>query len=353
MSQPTPIHAAKTRIALVGAGNWGWQHARVFSARADCQLVAVASRSKDRAEARAREFGIAPYTDIAAMCREQSPDLVCVSLPNQAHFAPTMEVIRTGCKLFVEKPFVFDLAEADTLLAEAAKRKLFFGINFNHRYAKPVALARRAIDDGKLGDIVFCSWRFGGEGGTDHPFNNLIETQCHAFDMLEYLCGPIDSVMAEMTDMTHAGVYRTVVLALHFASGAVGSLVGSYDSSYTYPGTHQLEINGTRGRVLVEETVKRFTLSEAGNETSQVWQAGYFNDRDRDFYQTFDAHAAAMIAALRAGQEPPVHARAGRRALQLAMAAIESFRGGKRVAVDPAGWERSPAAPILPPPANP
>ncbi|WP_206293408.1 Gfo/Idh/MocA family protein [Humisphaera borealis] len=347
------LHPPKTRIALVGAGNWGWQHARVFSTRADCQLVAVASRSKDRADERARQFGIAPYTDITTMCREQSPDLICVSLPNQAHFTPTLEVIRSGCPLFVEKPFVFHLTEADTLLAEAASRKLFFGINFNHRYAKPIALARQAIDAGKLGDIVFCHWRFGGTGGTDHPFNNLIETQCHALDMLEYLCGPIDSVMAEMTDKTKPGVYRTLVLALHFRNGAVGSLVGSYDSSYTYPGTHQLEINGTRGRVLVEETVKRFTFSEAGNETSQVWQAGYFNDRDRDFYQTFDAHAAAMIDARRNGQEPPVHARAGRRALLLAMAAIESFKGGKRVDVETDSWDASPPAPILAPPANP
>lgn len=343
----------KVRIALVGAGNWGWQHARVFSSRDDCELVAVASRSKERADARAREFGIAAYTDITAMCNEQSPDLVCVSLPNQAHFAATLDVIRAGRALFVEKPFVFHLPEADTLLAEAAQRHLFFGINFNHRYAKPMALARQALDAGKLGDIVFCHWRFGGEGGTDHPFNNLIETQCHAFDALEYLCGPVESVMAEMTDKTKPGVYRTLVLALRFRSGAVGSLIGSYDSSYAYPGTHQLEINGTRGRLLVEDTIGRFTLSKAGNETSQVWQAGYFNDRDRDFYQTFDAHAADMIEALRSRREPPVHARAGRRALLLAMAAVESFKGGMRVDVETHSWEPSPPAPILPPPANP
>jgi predicted dehydrogenase len=343
----------KIRIALVGAGNWGWQHARVFSARSDCELVAVQSRSREKADARAREFHIRPYTDIAEMCRTERPDLVCISLPNQAHFQPTLDVIRAGCNLFVEKPFVFDLAEADTLLNEAAERKLFFGINFNHRYAKPIALARQAIDQGKLGEIIFCSWRFGGEGGTDHPFNNLIETQCHAFDALEYLCGPIDSVMAEMTDKTKAGFFRTMVLALHFKSGAVGALVGSYDSSYAYPGTHVLEINGTRGRVLVEDTVRRFTLSEAKNETAQVWQAGYFNDRDRDFYLTFDAHAAAMIAALRNGQPPPVHARAGRRALLLAMAAIESFQSGRRVPVETESWEPSLAAPILLPPKNP
>jgi myo-inositol 2-dehydrogenase / D-chiro-inositol 1-dehydrogenase len=43
--------------------------------------------------------------------------------------------------------------------------------------------------------------------------------------------------------------YSTLTIALRFADGAVGSLLGSYDSSYAYGRTHSLEINGTKGRV--------------------------------------------------------------------------------------------------------
>ena len=273
------------------------------------------------------------------MLAKEKPDLAFLSLPNDGHFAPTMEVIRARVPLFVEKPLVFDLAEADTLIKEAAARKLFFGINFNHHYAKPVTLAHHAIQQGRLGDLTFATWRFGGEGGTSHPFNNLLETQCHAFDMLEFLCGPIDSVMAQMTDMTQKGYYRTLVLALHFGNGAVGSLVGSYDSSYAYPDTHRVEINGTKGRILIEDTVRRYTFNAAGSETAEVWQSGYFNDVDRDFYLTFDRHMDAVLEAFKAGKQPPVHARAGRRALQLAFAAIESFKTGKRVVVPTDSFE--------------
>ena len=105
------------------------------------------------------------------------------------------------------------------MLSEAAKRSLFFAINFNHRYAKPLRLAREAIEKGPLGDLTHAIWRFGGEANVSpHPHANLIETQCHGFDQLEYLCGPIESVMAEMTDRTGGG-YRTTALALRFASG--------------------------------------------------------------------------------------------------------------------------------------
>ena len=347
------MSASKVKAVLVGAGGWGLQHARILSERADVDFRAIAGRTAKKTKSRAEQFGVRPYTNITEMIKKEKPDLVFLSLPNDGHFQPTIEVIRAGAPLFVEKPLVFDLQEADQLLEEAAKRDLFFAINFNHHYARPVALAHHAIHRGKLGDLTFATWRFGGEGGTSHPFNNLLETQCHAFDMLEFLCGPIDSIMAQMTDKTHKGTYRTLVLALHFANGGVGSLVGSYDSSYAYPDTHRVEINGTKGRVLIEDTVRRYTFNAAGSELGEVWQSGYFNDRDRDFYLTFDRHMDAVMEAFKTGKQPPVHARAGRRALQLAFAAIESFQSGKRVAVPTDTFEPAAQPKILPPPPNP
>lgn len=327
MSQESP-----TRVAIVGAGTWGRQHARVFAAHPDAELVAIAGRSQERTDARAREYEVPGYVDLEAMVERERPDLVTVCLPNEDHFEPTLKLLQAGVPLLVEKPLVFELEEADALLAEAERQGTFFAINFNHRYAPPVRMAAEAIGEGRLGELVFATWRFGGESNPTalHPHANLIETQCHGFDMLELLCGPIAALSAEMTDMTGRG-FSTMAISLQFDGGAVGSLVGSYDSSYAYPGTHLVEINGTEGRLLVEDTVRRFTLSQAGRETREVWEAGYFNDVDREFHRTFDHHADALLKALRAGEEPPVHARAGRRALSLAHAAIRSFEDGRRV----------------------
>jgi myo-inositol 2-dehydrogenase / D-chiro-inositol 1-dehydrogenase len=334
--------ARKVKVCLIGAGQWGRQHARVFSQRPDVTLCAVAGRSLEKTQTRAAEFGLRAYTNVLEMLEKEKPELVSLSLPNLEHFEATMQVIQSGYPLLVEKPLAFDLREADQMLNEAAKRDLFFAINFNHRYAKPLRLAREAIEKGRLGDLTHAIWRFGGEANiSTHLHANLIETQCHGFDQLEHLCGPIESVMAEMTDRTGGG-YRTVALALRFASGAVGSMVGTYDSSYAYQDTHRLEINGTQGRLVVEDTVQRFCFQPAGNETAEVWQAGYFNDFDREFQRTFDLHLDAILAAFKSGDQPPVHARAGRRALELAWAAVESFSSGKRVTLD----SSKPAAPL-------
>lgn len=319
------------RIAVVGTGEWwGREHARLYHSRPDTELVAILGRSQDKADARAAEFGVTGYTELDDLLAGQRPDLMSVCLPNEGHYETTLAIIRAGIPLLVEKPLVFELAQADTLIREAAERDLWFGINFNHRYAKPVQLAKSAVEAGDLGPLSFATWRFGGEiGDSTHPYANLIETQCHGLDMLEHLCGPIESVMAEMADPAGRG-YTTLSVALRFESGAVGSLVGSYDSSYAYPNTHSLELNGRDGRVLIEDTVRRYTFNRAGDETAQVWQAGYFNDRERMFHRLFDRHADVYLAAFRAGQEPPVHARVGRRALALAWAIIESFESGLR-----------------------
>jgi len=314
------------KVALIGAGGWGLQHARVFSSHPDVDFVAIGGRNADRTRVRASAFGVRAYTDIDEMLDTERPDLVSLCLPNQGHFDATMKVIRAGYPLLVEKPLVFKIEEAEALLEAAGDR--FFAICFNHRYAKPVRLAKEALLAGRLGEVVFATWRFGGEGSSDHPYANLIETQCHGFDMLEHLCGPIAAVSAEFTDAR-----TTMALSLRFASGAVGSLVGSYDTSYAYPSSQRVEVSGTKGRVVIDDTVRSYAFNATGNEVGETWQAGYFNDLDREFHRTFDRYIDAMLAAFKKGETPPVHARAGLRALRLAHAAIESVETGRRVEV--------------------
>jgi predicted dehydrogenase len=289
-------------------------------------------RTTTKTEARAAKFDTVGYTSISEMVAAEKPDLITVCLPNEAHFEPTLELLGTGIPLLVEKPLVFELEQADILLAEAERHETFFALNFNHRFAEPVLRARAAIAAGELGDLVFATWRFGGEANFGNsPHANLIETQCHGFDMLEHVVGPISSVSAQMTNKTY-GAWSTVAIALEFANGAVGTMLGSYDSSYAYQDSQRIEINGTAGRAVIHDTVRSLTLQSAGDETERVWRAGYFNDEARTFEYTFDRHVEELLTALRSGGQPPVHASAGRRALALAHAVIESHESGTRVA---------------------
>lgn len=322
----------RIRVAVVGTGGWGEQHARLFAHRSDTDLVGVLGRDPGRTRARAERYGTQPFTDLDEML-ELAPDLITVCLPNEQHFDMTSRLLSTGIALLVEKPLVFDLEEGRALLAQAEASGSFFAINFNHRFAEPVRRAKAAIDAGQIGEPVFATWRFGGEanhGTSRHA--NLIETQCHGFDMLEHLIGPIASVAAQMTDMTY-GDWSTVAIALQFENGAVGTMLGSYDSSYAYADSQLIEVNGTLGRAVIHDTVRELELSRAGDEVTSRWRAGYFDDEARWFAGTFDRHVDALLDALRAGTPPPVHAAAGFRALELAHACIRSHETGSRVAV--------------------
>jgi len=335
IERPGEHGVAPLRIAVVGADGWGAQHGRIVTERIDTKLVGVVGRDPGRTAARAAADGTRAYTSIARMPEAEHPDLVTVSLPNEEHFAPALELPGAGIPFLVEKPLVFELAKADALLEAAGDT--FFAINFNHRYAEPVLRARAAIDAGELGDLVFATWRFGGEANRGpSPHANLIETQCHGFDMLEHLFGPIVSVAAQMTTMTD-GAFSTIAVALEFASGAVGTMFGSYDSSYAYPDTQRVELNGAAGRAVIHDTVRSLTLQSAGDGTERVWWPGYFDDESRSFERTFDLHLDAVLTALRTGSPPPVPASAGRRALELAHAVIRSHETGARVPTAAAG----------------
>ena len=134
----------RLRVAVVGTGEWwGYHHARVWHERPDTDLVAIVGRSPQKVAERSSAFGVPGYVDLGSMLDAERPDLVSLCLPNEGHYETTLQVIRAGFPLFVEKPITFDLAEADSLIEEAASRGLFFGLNFNHRYARPGADWRR------------------------------------------------------------------------------------------------------------------------------------------------------------------------------------------------------------------
>ena len=110
----------KVKVALIGAGGWGREHARIFQQRGDVEFVAICGRDANKTAARAAAFGVRHYTDIQTMLAREKPDLVSLCLPNQQHYLATLQVIRAGYPLLVEKPFVFVLAKGIRTYIEKA-----------------------------------------------------------------------------------------------------------------------------------------------------------------------------------------------------------------------------------------
>ena len=129
------------------------------------------------------------------------------------------------------------------------------------------------------------------------------------------------------------GVYTSAAIALRFRSGAVGSILGSWDSSNDHPQAQLFEFSGTEGRVVVENVVDAVRLSEHAEAAYSEWRPGLFDTERRDFWHTIDAHLAAFVDCIGRGVSPPVTGEDGLRALELAFAAIRSHEGRAPISV--------------------
>lgn len=327
---------AKLKVAVVGAGNWGYQHARAYFLREDTTLAAIVGRTPEKTRKRADLFGARAYFDITEMIEKEKPDLVSVCLPAQHNVDATLEVIESGTPLLSEKPIAYALPDAERMIAEAKKRSLFYAIDFNQRYSIPCLMAKKAVEDGELGEPLYLSWRFGHGWDTptlSHPFLNLIEAQCHGLDMCEHFFGKIAALTAEMTDRGGRESYSTFTLALSFENGAVGSFLATLDADEHNRNSQYIELGGTKGRILIEDNVRHYSFHRNGEATSTEWSAGFFEDGLRSFSTNLDRHLDALIPALKKGEAPPVPAEKGLRALVLAHEAIRSFKTGTRLSV--------------------
>lgn len=323
----------KQKVAVVGTGNWGFNHAKVYSRSAVAELACIVGRTEAKAKERAEHFKVPYFTDVKTMLKQIKPDLVSVSLPGMKCYDTLIGLINEGVPIITEKPLTYDLKLAEKLTNEAEKKNVFFGINFIHRYAKPVQLAHKAIQDKRIGKIAFALWKLGQYGVCrNHTYENVIETQCHGLDLLEYLCGEIESVQAEMTKMSNRGL-TTMGMTLKFKNGAIGNYLGTYDAMESYRPSQYLEINGTLGRISIEDFIKKYSFQNMGSEFLEEWEPGLLNEEDGSMVFSFDKHIYAVIQALAEKKRPPIGAEAGVRALLLANKIIESFETGRRIYV--------------------
>lgn len=315
------------RAAVVGTGAVGRIHARALMAHPGIELSAVCGRTRAKTDALARECGAAAYLSVGDMLERERPEIVCVCTPNDAHYEPVMSALGHGAHVLVEKPMAFRLEEAAAMVEEARRRGLRLGVDFNHRFSAPFRRARAWVDGGEVGRPCYVMVKFAGSlyDRLNDPYCQLIETQGHSFDLMRLFGGEVAEVSAYLADPRGIGVFTSAAVALRFATGAVGTLLGSWDSSYEHPAAQVLEVSGLEGRVEVTNVVDSVRLFRHRDGDYRQWRPGLFATRERDFWATIDAHVCAFVDAVAAGEEVPVSGDDGLRALELTFAAVRSF----------------------------
>jgi predicted dehydrogenase len=146
---------APTRWGIAGLGRIATLVAGDFGHVPDAELVAVASRSVQRAEEFARRHGASRwYGSYDELIADPEVDVVYIATPHPQHHAIALAAIRAGKAVLVEKAFTATLAGAEEVVAEARARGVFAMEAMWTRFQPAVVRARELLAEGAVGSPV-------------------------------------------------------------------------------------------------------------------------------------------------------------------------------------------------------
>ncbi len=353
------------KVGIVGMRGIGNTHANCHMADDLAELVAVCDVIKERADEAAEKHGVKSYGSLQEMLAAH-PDLDIVDVCTGGyengswHFEPAMEALEAGKHVLCEKPLSNRPCEARQMVNRAEELGLYLGCNLNHYFTEPADGAMQRMQDGDVGEVLYCLHRMGAPGGEatyggkpsgyrdkDFPYFHVKAFLAHPFSIMRHFCGEITHVQAFMDKPSYRKAAGDVMLSVNsihvrFASGAVGYLLSQRgDATFGLGGWWSVEIGGTRGSVVIENCVEKLSYYPAkGSEhaTSMENMTGFdspppivTNTGNRDFGTTFAPRLHAFLEDV-TNKVPRSKLRASGRdalaTLEYTYAAIESYEQG-------------------------
>jgi UDP-N-acetylglucosamine 3-dehydrogenase len=252
------------RVAVIGTGNIGRIHATVYTSDPLATLVAVCDTVKEKADAFAAQFGARPFYSVDELLRSESLDLVSITTAGPEngghHYEPAMAALRAGLAVLCEKPLSNEIERARELVAYARASGRYLGVNLNHRFVPVAATARRWVDEGRLGELLFVNMALWIRNPNESsPWFHLRALHPHSIDVMRYFCGDVAHVQAFLKRASHRQIWSNASINMQFQSGAIGHLTGSYDMTTRHP-FERCEVGGTKGRFVIDNVYERATL---------------------------------------------------------------------------------------------
>jgi predicted dehydrogenase len=292
---------------VIGLGPIGNRHANLYAEDELADLVGVCDIQKDRADATAARLGVPAFYDVETMLKALAPDMCSVATGGYEygsdHHLPTMQALEAGCHVLCEKPISNEIPKAVEMVAKAKEKNLCFGIDLNHRFTPAYRLAKRWLDEGRLGTLLYVNMSMWIMNPTESsPYFQLKALHPHTVDVMRYYCGDVEAVQCFALKAPGRKIWSTAQFNMRFKNGVVGSLTGSYDIERGHP-MERCEVAGTGGRFVVDDMRREATLYPAGNLEKVVYTNPVFGGY-RDFVDTFRARIHRFVEQVNEGADP-------------------------------------------------
>ncbi|MGD0089407.1 MAG: Gfo/Idh/MocA family oxidoreductase [Planctomycetota bacterium] len=328
------------RVCVIGMGPIGNLHADIHKTDYLAQLAGVCDVVPERAESAGERLGVPWFTDAPKMLAEVKPDVCSVATGgyeySSDHYLPTLQALRAGCHVLCEKPICNEIAKAEEMVRAARELKRCLAVDLNHRFTPAARLAKRWLDEGRLGSLLFVNMALwiGRPGNFDSPYFHLKALNPHSVDIMRYFAGDVTKVQCFAVKAPGRNFWSTASFNMQFANGAAGHLTSSYDIERGHP-MERCEVAGVRGRFVIEDMWREATLYPAGEPVKAVYTNPVFGGY-RGFEDTFRERIHCFLKEVGDGVAPENidgSGAAGLAAQKVIAAGIESLETGKVVEI--------------------
>lgn len=339
------------RIAIAGAGAITERaHIPALRGVADAQIVALQSRTADKAERVARalwpDAADRPkiYSNFDDMLARERPDAVGVFTPNHLHCEFTVKALSAGAHVLVEKPMAPTAAQARKMVDTAAKAGRVLMVAMQRRFGGIERAIKDALASGAIGTPNFIRARLSHGGpqawapgqkwfttASEAGGGAMLDLGVHVADLAIWFMGEIDSVSGQVATLAkQIEVDDTGAMVIHFKSGAIGVVDASWRSM---PPLSAIEIYGSEGRVMAGYPRNDISILKSdGNPAPGFSREEVISRFDpRDFLAPSRALAENFIAAIQGRAKPSPDGIDGLRAVEAIEACYRSSRTGSRI----------------------
>lgn len=142
------------RLAIIGLGRSGWDiHAAALRGRKDFVITDVVDLKEDRLEEARREFGCRTHTSLRGFLRENDAEIAVVATLSCDHARMSIEALRSGLHVLVEKPMATRWRDVDRMIAAAKENRRLLTVHQNMRLYPDFVHIQQVIRSGVLGRI--------------------------------------------------------------------------------------------------------------------------------------------------------------------------------------------------------
>ncbi len=341
-----PIVDRKVRFALVGYGRIAKNHVEAIRRHGDhAELVAVCDTDPQVLQLAMQDTQAAGFASLPALLADSRPDCVVLATPSGLHPQQVVEVARAGIDVMTEKPMATRWSDGLAMVRACDEAGVRLFVVKQNRRNRTLQLLKQAIGKGRFGRIymvgvnVFWSrpqayydsaaWR----GTWEFDGGAFMNQASHYVDLLDWLIGPVQSVMAYTGTLArNIEVEDTGVAALKWRNGAMGSI---NVTMLTWPKNLEgsITILGEKGSVRVGgvavNQIEHWQFEDSDPMDAQLDEASYQTTSVYGFGHPL--YYEGVIRSLREALPPEIDGREGLKSLELLIAMYLSARDGKRI----------------------